>query len=99
MITRRERQQTVQRTGIQQIPVQAPGQHPGDGALAGTARSVDGDDRSNIDHDWASWATRIPTWVHSARKFGKEVATLAQSWMRIGALARKDATLNAMAIR
>ncbi|MOA11161.1 hypothetical protein D3C78_1310910 [compost metagenome] len=51
MITRRERQQTVQRTGIQQIPVQAPGQHPGDGALAGTARSVDGDDRSNIDHD------------------------------------------------
>ncbi|MNG14092.1 hypothetical protein D3C84_978210 [compost metagenome] len=79
MVMRGEGQQSVQRTGVQQVPAQALGQNPGYRALARTAWPIDGDDRCNVVHDCASCATRIPTCAHSARKFGNDVATLAQS--------------------
>ncbi|MCY1459639.1 hypothetical protein D9M71_771310 [compost metagenome] len=99
MVAGVERQQTVQRAGVQQLPAQLASQQPGYRAFARTAWPVNGDDRCQRVHDLASSATRMPTSAHSARKLGNEVATLAQSWMRIGALARSEATLKAMAIR
>ena len=45
MVMRGERQQTVQRTGIQQVPAQTLGQNPGDRAFARAAWPIDGDDR------------------------------------------------------
>ena len=51
MIVRSERQQTVQRTGIQQIPAQTFRQNPGDRAFTGTARAIDGNDWRLVDHD------------------------------------------------
>src|SRR5690606_10830758 len=90
-------QQTVDGAGIQKVPAQAVGQQAGQGALARTARPIEGD--HGCAHLQPSFATRMPTWADSSRKLGKEVATLAQSWMRIGAPARSEATLKDMAIR
>src|SRR5690606_2912354 len=90
-------QQAIDGAGIQQVPAQAMGQQPGQGALARAARAVESNHGSR--HDQASLATRMPTCSARARKLGNEVATLAQSWMRIGALARSAATLKDMAMR
>src|SRR5690606_2293691 len=93
-----QRQQAIERAGVEQMPAQARRDQRADGALARAARSVDGDDR-RLAHAWPSCATRMPLVAASSRKLGKEVATLAQSWMRIGALARRAATLKLMAMR
>ncbi|MNR60545.1 hypothetical protein D3C85_1820530 [compost metagenome] len=51
MIVRRERQQTVQRTGIEEVPTQTLRQYPGDRAFTGTARAINGNDWRLVDHD------------------------------------------------
>ena len=96
VITGGEGQQAIERAGIQQLPAELGSQQTGDGALARAARSVDGDDYGA---HLPSSATRIPAPAARPRKLGNEVATLAQSWMRIGAVARSEATLKDMAIR
>ncbi|MNL29120.1 hypothetical protein D3C87_1507950 [compost metagenome] len=51
MVMRSKSQQTVQRTGIQQVPAQTLRQYPGDRAFTGTARAIDGNDWRLVDHD------------------------------------------------
>ncbi|MNS95787.1 hypothetical protein D3C71_1441720 [compost metagenome] len=51
MVMRSKSQQTVQRTGVQQIPAKTLGQNPGYRAFSGAARPIDSDDRCNVVHD------------------------------------------------
>ena len=51
MVARGERQQTIERSGIEQTPAQMLGQPASNGAFARTARPVDGDDWRSNPHD------------------------------------------------
>ncbi len=51
MVVRSKREQSIKRTGIQQVPAQTLGQNTGDRTFTGAAWPIDGDDRCNVFHD------------------------------------------------
>src|SRR5690606_40551282 len=90
----------VQGAAVQHMPAQAVGQAVGDSTLAGAARPVDGDDGSPAHPCPFRPVLRLtPALAASSTKPGKEAATLLQSRMRMGALARSPAMTKDMAMR
>src|SRR5699024_6243925 len=90
----------VQSTAVEHLPVQLPRQRAGQRALARAAGTVQRDNRRQVTHAAASRTPMSrPAWRARATKSGKDVATLSQSSIVIGPLARRAAMLNAMAMR
>src|SRR5690606_34051136 len=95
-VRRGQRQQPVERAGIQHVPAQLRRQQPGDRALPGAAWAVDGDD-GNVVHGCS--LTSTPSCRASAAKPGYDVLMLSEFIIVTGASATVAATANAMAMR
>ena len=98
VITRSECQQTVQGAGVEKIPAELTREQRGNGSLPDPLGP------SMVMTGTGLIMRRPPPEPHPGplsqiQEMGNEVATFAQSWMRIGPLARSAATLNDMAIR
>src|SRR5690606_19425320 len=97
---RAQRGQSIEGAAVQQFPAQMAGQQLGDGSLAGAAGAVDGYDGSlGVSHPFPSTCSLMPTFCASSTKLGNDVATLAQSRIRISPWARREATAKDMAMR